>query len=259
MTDDPETAANGSASPAATERDSPAGATNRKTDLAAEVAVIIPALNEEESIGGVIRELPRPWPMQIIVADNGSTDGTARVSRQAAAEVVSQPERGYGAACLAALARLRETVKVVAFLDGDGSDAAGRLPDLVDPVLQGRYDLVIGSRTLGDAEPGALTPTQRFGNRLACTMMQVLHGRRYTDLGPFRAIDRQRLEQMRMTDRTWGWTVEMQVKAARSGLRVLEVPVPYRRRRLGRSKISGTIRGSAAAGCKIIITILRYA
>jgi len=223
-----------------------------------EVAVIIPALNEAESVGRVVAAVPRQRPTVIIVADNGSSDGTADAARAAGATVVHERERGYGAACLKGMAALPDSVKVVAFLDADLSDDPASLPALIEPILAGEQDLVIGTRTQGTAEKGALTGTQVFGNRLACILMRLFFKQRYTDLGPCRAIRRESLDALRMRDRTYGWTVEMQIKAARHRLRVTEIPVPYARRRTGRSKISGTILGSMKAGAKIVGMILRY-
>ena len=226
------------------------------------VVVVIPALNEEASLPFVLRDLPAVD--RVIVVDNGSTDGTASVARDAGATVVSEPHRGYGAACLRGLAAIEEFLAagdaapdVVVFLDADYSDYPERLPELVDPILNGRTDFVLGSRLLGEREPGAMPPQSVFGNWLACTLMRVLFAIRYTDLGPFRAIDYKRLKQLGMTDRNFGWTVEMQIKAARQGLQILEVPVPYRCR-IGQSKISGTIWGSVRAGWKILYLIAKY-
>jgi len=223
-----------------------------------DIAVIIPALNEAESVGRVVAAVPRDRPIAIIVADNGSTDGTAEAAREAGATVVHERERGYGAACLRGMAALPPGIKVVAFLDADLSDDPACLPALVDPILGGEKDLVIGTRTQGTAEKGALTGAQVFGNWLACLLIRLFFRQRFTDLGPCRAIRRESLDALRMRDRNYGWTVEMQVKAARHGLRVLEIPVPYRCRRSGRSKISGTLVGSMKAGGKIIGTILRH-
>ncbi len=222
------------------------------------VAVIIPALNEEASIGEVIRSLPAKYELQVIVGDNGSIDGTASVARRAGAEVVFERERGYGAACLAAVEQIAPSVSVIAFIDADNSDDPTVLGELVDPILCGEYDMVIGSRTMGEAERGSLAPQQRFGNWLACFLMRLIYRVRYTDLGPYRAFDREAFEQMGMRDRNFGWTVESQIKAARMGLRFREVPVPYRCRRTGRSKVSGNLIGSLQAGYVIIATILRY-
>ena len=195
---------------------------------------------------------------EIVVADNGSRDGTARVALAAGATVVSEPHRGYGAACLAGLARLRsDPPDAVAFLDADGSDYTSELPRLLEPLAEDRADLVIGSRVRGECEPGALTPVQRFGNQLATALLAVGSAVRFTDLGPFRAIRWAALERLGMRDRDYGWTVEMQARALRARLRCLEVPVSYRRRRAGRSKVAGTLRGVVGAGVKILFTIAR--
>ena len=219
--------------------------------------VIIPALNEENSIAQVIGEVP-DWVDRILVADNGSTDRTAEVAFNAGAEIVDVPERGYGSACLAGIAEAGEGTDILVFVDGDLADYPNRMATLVDPIVHEQVAMVIGSRVLGGAEPGSLTVAQRFGNRLACSLIRLFWGVHHTDLGPFRAIKRDTLEQLDMKDRNFGWTVEMQVKAAQCGLKVVEVPVPYRRR-IGVSKISGTIRGTLAAGTKIIWVILRSA
>ncbi len=218
--------------------------------------VIIPALNEEASIAGVIGEIP-DWVDRIIVADNGSTDRTAERAREAGADIADAPQRGYGSACLAGIAAAGET-DIVIFVDGDLADFPERMDTLVDPLVEDGVDMVIGSRVLGGAEAGSLTTTQRFGNWLACRLIRLFWGVRHTDLGPFRAITRGALERLNMQDRDFGWTVEMQVKAAQQGMRVIEVPVPYRNR-IGHSKISGTIRGTFSAGTKILWVIFRSA
>lgn len=223
----------------------------------AKIAVIIPALNEEEGIGRVLDALPH-WVDHRIVADNGSTDSTAETARRHGAHVVSQPERGYGAACLAGIAACPQDVDVLVFLDGDFADDPGEMASLVDSVIGGEADMVIGSRVLGARERGALTPQARFGNWLSCLLLRKVWGVRYTDLGPFRAIRKDALERLEMADRNYGWTVEMQVKAAKAGLRAVEVPVSYRRR-IGRSKVSGTVKGVVLAGTKILYTIFREA
>jgi len=222
------------------------------------IAAVIPALDEEGAIGAVIDGLDRRLVRDVIVGDNGSRDRTAAVARAHGATVVSVPERGYGAACTGALAHLRDDVAVVVFIDADGSDDPADLASLLRPILAGEADLVIGSR-VARAERGALTPQQRFGNALATRLIRVLFGQRYTDLGPFRAVRRDCLERMGMRDRSFGWTVEMQVRALRLHARVAEVPVNYRRRAAGRSKVSGTLVGSLKAGWWILATIARHA
>lgn len=216
------------------------------------VKVVIPALNEEASIGKVLAAIPR-WAAEVVVVDNGSTDGTAKAARDAGARVVTEPRRGYGQACLTGLAGLGGC-DVVVFLDGDFSDYPQEMDELVAPIVRDRADLVVGSRVLGRRERGALTLQARFGNWLACRLIRLFWKVRFTDLGPFRAIRRSALDELAMGDRDYGWTVEMQVKAARQGLRVREVPVSYRKR-IGKSKVSGTIRGVVGAGTKILGTI----
>jgi len=218
------------------------------------ISVIIPALNEEAAIGRVIAAIP-DFVGDIVVVDNGSTDATARVARDAGARVVTEPRRGYGAACLAGIGATRNA-DVVVFMDGDYSDHPEEIARLVEPILRDEADLVVGSRVLGNAERGSLTVPQRFGNALACRLLRLLFGVSYTDLGPFRAVRRRCLDRLEMDDLDYGWTVQMQARAARRGLAACEVAVSYRRR-IGRSKISGTIRGVVGAGTKIIATLLR--
>lgn len=220
------------------------------------VALVIPALNEALSIATVVRSAP-PWIDQIVVADNGSTDGTAFIAMQEGAAVVVERRRGYGSACLAGLAAVRDC-DLVLFADADASDDLTEARLLVDPILSGNAVLVIGSRVLGRAEAGSLTPQQRFGNWLACALIRMRWGVRFSDLGPFRAITRDALDMLGMKDRGYGWTVEMQIKAVQQRLPVSEVPVSYRRR-IGTSKISGTLRGVLAAGTKILLVIGRNA
>ncbi len=226
---------------------------------AATVDVVIPALNEEASLPQVLAALPRALVRRVVVADNGSRDRTAEAAREAGAEVVPAPRPGYGSACLAGLAHLRATgpPEVVVFVDADYSDHPEELPAVVAPILAGRADLVIGSRILGRREQGALLPQARAGNLVACWLIRLLYRHRYTDLGPFRAIRWPALERLGMRDPDFGWTAEMQVKALRRGLAVEEVPVSYRRR-VGVSKITGTVRGTLRAGYKILWTVLRY-
>lgn len=226
----------------------------------AAVWVIIPALNEEESLPRVLADLPRVG--RVVVVDNGSTDRTAAVA--VGAQVVSEPRRGYGSACLRGLAQIEWAIasgdtapRVVVFLDGDYSDYPENLAELVAPIFAGEADFVLGSRLLGRRKSGAMPPQSIWGNRLACFLMRRLFGARYTDLGPFRAIDYEALKSLGMADQNFGWTVEMQIKAARAGLRTIEVPVPYRCR-IGHSKISGTLAGTIKAGYKILLVIARY-
>jgi glycosyltransferase involved in cell wall biosynthesis len=220
------------------------------------IAVVIPARDEERAIGNVLADVPT-WVDRIVVADNGSRDRTAEVARAAGAIIAEEQEPGYGAACLAGLREVGDA-DIVVFLDGDYSDYPQEMASLVDPILGGRADLVIGSRVLGEREAGALTPQQRFGNWLATRLIRLFWGVRYTDLGPFRAITAPALARLAMRDRTYGWTVEMQIKAALAGMRSLEVPVRYRRR-IGVSKISGTVKGTIKAGFKILGLIGRFA
>jgi glycosyltransferase involved in cell wall biosynthesis len=225
---------------------------------AADIAVVIPARDEEDALPAVLAAIPRDRVGTVLVVDNGSADRTADVARTAGATVIHEPRRGYGAACLAGIAALRERPpEIVAFLDADGSDDPSELPRLVEPIDAGHAELVIGSRVLGTMERGALTPVQRFGNGLATRLLGICFGAHCTDLGPFRVIRWTVLERLGMRDRDFGWTVEMQARAARLGVKAIEVPVSSRRRRGGRSKISGTVRGAAAAGWKILWTIAR--
>ena len=224
------------------------------------VDVIIPAFNEEEAVGHVVRDIPKELVREVVVVNNASSDRTRQRAEEAGATVLDQPLRGYGNACLMGIAHLRDKERrpdVVVFLDGDHSDHPEELPRLLAPIAEGQADLVIGSRALGTRERGSMTPQQVFGNRLACTLMRWLYGVHYTDLGPFRAIRWEALERLGMEDRNYGWTVEMQVKAARQRLPYAEVPVDYRRR-IGFSKVSGTVKGTIMAGYKIIATIFKY-
>lgn len=216
------------------------------------ISVIIPALNEAASIANVLRDIP-DWVDEIVVVDNGSDDGTVSIAEQNGARVVHEPHRGYGSACLRGIAALTSR-DIVVFLDGDYSDHPDQMDRLVSPILADEADLVIGSRSLGNAEPGSLSPQSRFGNKLACSLMRLFWKSRFTDLGPFRAIRHRTLQQFNMSDPDYGWTVEMQIKAALHRIRTTEVPVDYRKR-IGRSKVSGTIRGAIGAGYKILGTI----
>ncbi len=221
------------------------------------VDLVIPARNEEDNIPALLGALPWDFVRYVVVADNGSTDRTAELARDGGAVVVHEAQRGYGAACLACLAWLdgRETPPdVVAFIDADLADDPACLAGLCGPILDGRADLVIGSR-VRLAQKGALTPPQRIGSLIASGLIRLITGRRFTDLGPMRAIRWSSLQSLKMADRTWGWTVEMQFKAAAHGLRTAELDVPYRPRRAGVSKISGSVIGSLRAGWKIIVTL----
>jgi len=223
------------------------------------VSVIIPALNEEEPIVRVVREVAATKiPVEIIVVDNGSTDGTAERAREAGARVVKAP-RGYGRACAAGVAALRPECGIVVFLDGDGSDCPEFMNQLVDPIAAGTHDFVIGSRTRGQREPGSMNFQQISSGRIVGLILQRLYGVRYTDMCPFRAIRRSALERLDMWEQTYGWNLEMQMKAARDGLRILEIPVNHRRRAGGESKVSGTLRGTFLGGARIIATLLRTA
>jgi glycosyltransferase involved in cell wall biosynthesis len=210
-------------------------------------------VNEEQSIGRVVKEIPSDvrW---VIVADNGSDDGTARAAREQGAQVVSEPRRGYGYACLAGIANLPDEAEIVVFMDGDYSDYPAELTGLVSAMVEQQADLVVGSRVLGEREKGSLTPQQRFGNWLSTRLIRLLFGFSYTDLGPFRAIRADALRRLDMQDTTYGWTVEMQVKALQHRMKVVEVPVRYRKR-IGKSKVSGTVSGAVKAGAKILWTI----
>lgn len=220
----------------------------------AKISVIIPVLNEEASIGKVLREIPN-WVDEVITVDNGSSDCSMDVAASAGAKVLREPRRGYGSACQTGIAALGPC-DVLVFLDGDYSDYPEEMALLVDPILNEEADMVIGSRVLGEREPGALTPQARFGNWLSCLLIRLFWGARFTDLGPFRALRWTALKQLQMADPDYGWTVEMQIKAAQLGLKTKEVPVRYRKR-IGKSKVSGTVRGVFGAGSKILWTIFR--
>jgi glycosyltransferase involved in cell wall biosynthesis len=223
------------------------------------IFVIIPALDEEEPIAGVVREcLATAIPRQVIVVDNGSTDRTAERARDAGACVVRAP-RGYGRACAAGVAALPPESDLVVFLDGDGSDCPEFMNRLVEPIIGGTHDFVIGSRTRGRREPGSMNAPQVFAGYFAGFLMSTLYGVRYTDMCPFRAIRRDTLAQLDMREQTYGWNLEMQMKAARARLRILEVPVNHRCRTGGVSKVSGTFRGTFLAGLRILATLVRIA
>ena len=223
------------------------------------IDVIIPAYNEEKSIPKVIRDIPA-LVRNVVVANNNSTDNTGKVAEAVGAKVVFEPQKGYGKACLTAMDWIKKQdvqPDIVVFLDGDYSDYPEELTDLVQPILDNKADMVIGSRALGKRESGSMTFPQVFGNWLATTMMKYMQGAEFSDLGPFRAIVWSRLLDLNMIDQNFGWTIEMQIKAHKAGLRYTEVPVNYRKR-IGVSKVSGTVKGVFGAGYKIIYTIFKY-
>jgi glycosyltransferase involved in cell wall biosynthesis len=223
------------------------------------VSVVIPALNEEEPIAGVVREVAATQiPAEIIVVDNGSTDRTAERARAAGARVVKAP-RGYGRACAAGVQALSPECDIVVFLDGDGSDCPELMHRIVNPILAGTHDFVIGSRTRGHREPGSMNFQQIVSGRIAGLILRLLYGVRYTDMCPFRAIRNDALKRLGMREQTYGWNLEMQMRAARAGLRIIEVPVDHRCRTGGLSKVSGTLRGTFVAASRIIATLLRIA
>jgi len=223
------------------------------------VSVIIPALNEEETIADVVRGVPPATANEVIVVDNGSEDRTSERASSAGARVVEELRQGYGRACAAGVQALSPDCEIVVFLDGDGSDCPELMDHLVEPIKQSRYDFVIGSRTRGRREPGSLNLQQVFAGRAAGLFLRALYGVRYTDMCPFRAIRREMLESLGMREQTYGWNLEMQMRSARAGLRILEVPVNHRRRAGGESKVSGTLRGTLMAGARILATLARVA
>jgi glycosyltransferase involved in cell wall biosynthesis len=222
-----------------------------------DVSLIIPALNEAACIGPLLAELPAGMAQQVLVVDNGSTDDTAGAARRAGAQVVGEPRRGYGAACAAGVAAA--TGDVLAFMDGDGSFVPGELERLLAPIVHGAAALTLGTRMRGGMARGAMPPHQRFGNVLVARLMYLLYGVHLTDLGPFRAVRRDLLNALDMREHTYGWPVEMIVKAARHGARIVELPVSYRPRMAGRSKVGGTVHGTVLATYRILRTTLRYA
>src|SRR5438874_4035194 len=223
------------------------------------ISVIIPALNEEEPITGVVREVrATKVTAELIVADNGSTDQTVERAHEAGARVV-KALRGYGRACAAGIAALQPECDIVIFLDGDGSDCPEFMKQLVDPIATGTHDFVIGSRTRGQREPGSMNIQQLFAGRFAGWLMSILYGVPYTDMCPFRAIRRDALMRLGMREATYGWNLEMQMRAARAGLRILELPVAHRRRAGGVSKVSGNLRGTVRASWRILATFVRIA
>ncbi|MBT8221074.1 MAG: glycosyltransferase family 2 protein [Bacteroidia bacterium] len=223
------------------------------------IDVIIPAYNEESSIGKVVLDIPKELVRDIIVCNNNSTDQTRQNAQMAGAHVVDQPIPGYGNACLKGMEYIcekKDKPDIVVFIDGDYSDHPEEMPNLIHPIIESDYDLVIGSRALGNLEKGAMMPQQIFGNWLATTLIRLFYRYEFTDLGPFRAIKYSKLLEIDMQDRDFGWTVEMQVKAAKNKLKCTEVPVNYRKR-IGISKVSGTIKGTFLAGHKILWTIFK--
>lgn len=225
------------------------------------VDVVIPAWNEEKSIGKVVGDIDRTIVRNVFVTDNNSKDRTAEVAKEAGATVLTEKRQGYGSACLKGIAQARIQVPkadVIVFMDADYSDYASEMPMLLDPIKNDGVDMVIGSRAKGEKERGSMTVPQVFGNWLATRLMKWLYGFVYSDLGPYRAIRFPSLEQIKMRDPDYGWTVEMQIKALKHGLKVAEVPVTYRKR-IGVSKVSGTVKGTILAGYKIITTIFKYA
>jgi glycosyltransferase involved in cell wall biosynthesis len=233
----------------------------RTTVMTTRVKIIIPALNEEQSVGRVLQDIPSQGPgfviEEVIVVDNGSTDHTAHIAADHGATVVAEPVRGYGKACLTGLLiAARTPPDVILFLDADYSDDPTEVGKVLQPILKNQYDLVIGTRTAGLARPGSLTPHQKFGNWLSCELVEKIYGIKYTDLGPFRAVTWDALKKINMQDENFGWTIEMQVKAAKLNLKITEVPVSYRPR-IGQSKISGTLKGSFMAGSIILSTIFK--
>ena len=226
------------------------------------VSVIIPAFNEEKSIGKVLADIPRDMIKEIVVVNNASSDQTYRVALDAGATVIDQPVKGYGNACLKGIEHIdrqptEEQPEIIVFLDADYSDYPSEMPSLTKPIFQNDYDMVIGSRALGNREKGSMAPQQIFGNWLAGFLIDLMYGFKYSDLGPFRAIKWEKLKALQMNDKTFGWTVEMQVKAVKHKLKITEIPVSYRRR-IGVSKVTGTIYGSFTAGVLIIYTIFKY-
>jgi glycosyltransferase involved in cell wall biosynthesis len=228
--------------------------------IPAHISVIIPAFNEENGVGFVIAEIPKNFVQEIVVVNNASTDNTEQIAQEAGATVLREATPGYGRACLKGIDYLRKSNRppdIVVFLDADHSDYPEEMQQLVNPILVDDVDLVIGSRALGKKEGGSMTPQQIFGNWLATRLLKLFYGVKFTDLGPFRAIKFTSLVELDMQDKTYGWTVEMQLKAAKRNMKCVEIPVKYRKR-IGFSKISGTVKGTILAGYKIITTIFKY-
>lgn len=222
------------------------------------ISVVIPAFNEEKSIPLVIKDIPKEWVDEVIVVSNNSTDKTDEVAKEAGATVLRENRKGYGWACLLGIEyAVNQESDIIVFLDGDYSDYPQQIPEVLAPILIDNIDLVIGSRALGVREKGSMTFPQMFGNWLATNMMRIFYGVKYTDLGPFRAIKVDKLLSLNMSDKTYGWTIEMQIKAAKNKFRYAEVPVNYKNR-IGKSKVSGTVKGTIMAGIKIIGAIFKY-
>jgi len=224
------------------------------------IIVIIPAFNEENAVGKVVKAIPKDWVEEIVVVNNNSTDQTRQSAENQGALVLDQPIKGYGNACLKGIEYVKsktEKPDIIVFLDADYSDYPEQLPELVKPILEEEMHMVIGSRALGKREGGSMTFPQVFGNWLATRLIRLFYGYRFTDLGPFRAIRWDKLMEINMQDKTFGWTVEMQVKAAKMKMKCTEVPMAYRNR-IGKSKVSGTVYGTIMAGYKILYTIFKY-
>jgi glycosyltransferase involved in cell wall biosynthesis len=221
------------------------------------VSVVIPCLNEEEPIAGVVSDVLAQGVDEVIVVDNGSTDGTAAAAAAAGARVVSEPNRGYGRACAAGVEALHSDCDIVCFLDGDGSDVPEFMLNLIGPIAEGRADFAIGSRTRGHCEPGSLTPQQIVAGRLAGVMLHAVYSVRFTDMSPFRAIRADYLRVLGMREETYGWNLEMQMRVAAARLRILEIPVDHRCRRGGESKVSGNLVAGMQAAWKIVTTFVR--
>lgn len=222
------------------------------------ITVIIPAFNEERSIAKVINDISRELVQHVIVVNNNSTDNTAKVAEDAGAIVLSENRKGYGWACLKGIEHSKSlNTDIIVFMDGDYADYPEEIQQVVEPILDDEVDMVIGSRALGQKEKGSLTPQQVFGNWLATKLIRLFYGAKFTDLGPFRAIRSSSLDLLQMSDKTYGWTIEMQIKAVKKKLRFCEVPVNYKKR-IGVSKVSGTVKGTVLAGIKIIFAVFKY-